>query len=111
MLNQRFVLENVDLVQQNCNDRGVIADVARFASLETSRRALQAEVEELSRQSNLVSKSIGKAKDEAEREELYEAVYESDVWKNDIAPKIPSMMDRSKIVVRRIEASSRSVIQ
>ena len=54
---------------------------------------------------------IRRFEDEAEREELYEAVYESDVWKNDIAPKIPSMMDRSKIVVRRIEASSRSVIQ
>ena len=68
MLNKRFVLENVNLVQQNCNDRGVVADVARFASLETNRRALQAEVEELSRQANLVSKSIGKAKDETERE-------------------------------------------
>ena len=54
---------------------------------------------------------VRRFEDEAEREELYEAVYESDVWKNDIAPKIPSMMDRSKIVVRRIEASSRSVIQ
>jgi seryl-tRNA synthetase len=68
MLNKRFVLENVELVQQNCNCRGVMADVARFASLETNRRALQAEVEELSRQANLVSKSIGKAKDETERE-------------------------------------------
>ena len=54
---------------------------------------------------------VRRFEDEAEREGLYEAVYESDVWKNDIAPKIPSMMDRSKIVVRRIEASSRSVIQ
>tara|TARA_B100001245_G_C22589262_1_gene292517 strand:+ start:196 stop:516 length:321 start_codon:yes stop_codon:yes gene_type:complete len=54
---------------------------------------------------------VRRFEDESEREELYEAVYESDVWKNDIAPKIPSMMDRSKIVVRRIEASSRSVIQ
>ena len=48
---------------------------------------------------------------ESERERLYEAVYESDTWKNEIGPKIPDMMDRSKIVVRRIEASSRSVIQ
>ena len=68
MLNKRFVLENVELVQQNCNHRGVTADVARFASLETDRRALQTEIEEVSRQANLVSKSIGKAKDETERE-------------------------------------------
>ncbi len=54
---------------------------------------------------------IRRFEDEAERERLYEAVYESDTWKNDIGPKIPDMMDRSKIVVRRIEASSRSAIQ
>ena len=48
---------------------------------------------------------------EEERVKLYEAVYESDEWKNDIGPRIPEMMDRSKIVVRRIEATSRSVMQ
>ena len=48
---------------------------------------------------------------EEEREKLYAAVYESDTWGNEIGPKIPDMMDRSKIVVRRLEASSRSVIQ
>ena len=45
------------------------------------------------------------------KEALYAAVYESDTWKNEIGPKIPEMMDRSKIVVRRIEASPKSVIQ
>ena len=48
---------------------------------------------------------------EEERENLYAAVYESDKWVNEIGPKIPEMMDRSKIVGRRLEASSRSVIQ
>ena len=43
-------------------------DVARFVELESQRRKLQAEVEELSRKANEVSKSIGQAKDEAERE-------------------------------------------
>lgn len=68
MLDRRFILENVELVQQNCELRGVKADVARFAQLETERRALQQQVEELSRQANEVSKSIGKAKDDVERE-------------------------------------------
>ena len=54
---------------------------------------------------------VRRFEDEAEREKLYEAVYESDVWQNDIGPKIPTMMDWSKVVVRKIEASSRSVIQ
>ena len=69
MLDKRFILENVDLVQSNTENRGVKVDVARFVELETERRTLQTEVEELSRQANLVSKSIGKAKDDEEREE------------------------------------------
>ena len=52
---------------------------------------------------------IRRFESEAERERLYKAVYESDTWKNDIAPKIPEMMDREKIVVRRIEATPKSV--
>ncbi|MAF53375.1 MAG: NIPSNAP family containing protein [Chloroflexi bacterium] len=54
---------------------------------------------------------IRRFESEEERERLYAAVYESDTWKNDIGPRIPAMMDRSKIVVRRIEATSRSVMQ
>ena len=48
---------------------------------------------------------------EESREQLYAAVYESDVWKNEIAPKIPGMMDREKIVVRRIQPTPKSVLQ
>ncbi|MGD9637236.1 MAG: serine--tRNA ligase, partial [Pirellulales bacterium] len=72
MLDRRFILENPELVQQNCDRRGVKADVVRFVQLETERRNLQAEVEELSRQANVVSKSIGQAKTDAEREERKE---------------------------------------
>lgn len=48
---------------------------------------------------------------EEQRERLYEAVYDSDHWKNNIAPRIPDMMQRDKIVVRRIEATPLSVVQ
>lgn len=48
---------------------------------------------------------------EEQRVQLYEAVYESDEWKNDIGPKVPTMMDRSKIVVRRIEPTPKSVLR
>ena len=54
---------------------------------------------------------IRRFESEEQRERLYEAVYESDTWKNDIAPKIPDMMDRSQIKVTRLEATPRSVIQ
>ena len=72
MLDKKYILENPDLVQSNCSKRGVKADVHRYVELENQCRALQQEIEELSRQANLVSKSIGKAKDEAEREQRKE---------------------------------------
>lgn len=68
MLDKRLILENVAQVQRNCDIRGAKADVARFAELELARRTLQQEVEELARQANVVSKSIGAAKTDAERE-------------------------------------------
>ena len=69
MLDKRFILENALLVQQNCDNRGVPADVARYVQLEIECRQLQQEIEDLSRQANVVSKSIGKAKDDTQREE------------------------------------------
>ncbi len=48
---------------------------------------------------------------EAERAALYEAVYESDTWTNDIGPKIPDMMDRSAIQVTRLNATPKSAAQ
>jgi seryl-tRNA synthetase len=68
MLDKRFILDNAVAVQKNCDERGVKADVARFVQLETQCRGLQQEIEELSRQANLVAKSIGQAKEPAERE-------------------------------------------
>ena len=54
---------------------------------------------------------IRRFESEAERERLYKAVYESDTWKNEIAPEIPEMIDREKMVVRRIEATPKSVVR
>jgi hypothetical protein len=48
---------------------------------------------------------------EAERERLYEAVYESDEWKISFAPRVGELMDRSGINVQRIVPTPRSVTQ
>jgi hypothetical protein len=48
---------------------------------------------------------------EEQREKLYEAVYQSDRWKNEIGPRIPEAMDRSAIQVTRIVATSKSPVQ
>ena len=68
MLDRKFILENADLVQQNCDRRGAKADVRRFVEVEIERKHKLAAVEDCNRQANEVSKSIGKAKDAAERE-------------------------------------------
>jgi hypothetical protein len=54
---------------------------------------------------------IRRFEDEADRERLYQEVYESDHWKNVIAPKIPDMLDRDKIKVSRIEPTSQSAMR
>jgi seryl-tRNA synthetase len=68
MLDRRFIVEQPELVKQNCVHRGSKADVDKFVALEADRKAKQTELDELNRQANDVSKSIGKAKDAAERE-------------------------------------------
>ena len=67
MLDRRFVADNVELVAANCRNRGSSADVSRFADLDRLRRQLQADIDRLNQQAGLVSKSIGKAADAAER--------------------------------------------
>ena len=46
-----------------------------------------------------------------ESEALYKAVYESDHWKKEIAPRIPDLLDREKMVVTRIVPTTRSAVQ
>lgn len=69
MLDRKYIVENAELVKQNCVNRGVGVDVGRFVELDQRRKAKQTEVEELNRQANEVSKTIGKAKDQTERDE------------------------------------------
>ena len=54
---------------------------------------------------------IRRFESEPERERLYEAVYGSDVWKNDIGPRIPEYLDREGTVVTRLVPTSRSPMQ
>jgi hypothetical protein len=48
---------------------------------------------------------------EAQRVALYKDVYESDTWKNQIAPRVPEYLDRSAIVVTRIVPTPKSTVQ
>jgi hypothetical protein len=54
---------------------------------------------------------IRRFESEQERKRLYDAVYQSDYWKNEISPRVPTMIDREQIKVTRLVATPHSVIQ
>ena len=47
---------------------------------------------------------------EEQRVALYQAVYESDHWQNDISPRIPAMLDRESIQVTRLNPTAASAL-
>jgi len=49
--------------------------------------------------------------DEEERRRLYADVYESDHWKEQIAPRIPELMKREAIQVTRLVPTPKSAIR
>ena len=54
---------------------------------------------------------IRRFESEEQRQALYARVYESDYWKNDISPQVGDMLDRERILVTRLVATPKSVIQ
>ncbi len=72
MLDRKFIVENAELVKQNCVNRGVNCEVDRLVELEKRRRELDQQTQELNRQANDFAKKIGQAKDASERETLKE---------------------------------------
>jgi seryl-tRNA synthetase len=69
MLDRKFVVANADAVKENCENRNVPHAVDQMLELESQRRDLLKLVEEFNRDANAVSKTIGQAKTDEEREE------------------------------------------
>ncbi|MFP6586377.1 MAG: serine--tRNA ligase [Pirellulaceae bacterium] len=69
MLDRKFIVENAADVAKNCELRGATANVPLLVELEAQRRQLLIEVESLNRQANEVSKTIGQASSDEEREQ------------------------------------------
>jgi seryl-tRNA synthetase len=72
VLDRRWVADHTDEVIENCRRRGLpeslLAEVGRFASLDADRRRLKGEIDGLNQQAGQVSRSIGKAASDEERE-------------------------------------------
>jgi hypothetical protein len=54
---------------------------------------------------------IRRFENEAQREALYKAVYDTEFWKTKIGPQIPDLLDRDKMVITRIVPTARSTMQ
>lgn len=54
---------------------------------------------------------IRRFENEAEKEALYEAVYKSDYWQNELSPLVGDLIDREGIIVTNLTATPRSFIQ
>lgn len=54
---------------------------------------------------------IRRFESEQERKKLYRKVYESETWKSQIKPRVDEMLDRETIIVTRLLATPKSVIQ
>lgn len=54
---------------------------------------------------------IRRFESEAEREQQYDAVYGSDYWKDDVSPRLSSMLDREAMVVTRLTPTEMSILQ
>ncbi|MCH2629274.1 MAG: NIPSNAP family protein [Nisaea sp.] len=54
---------------------------------------------------------IRRFENETEREQLYKDVYESEFWKNQVAPKVGELIDREAIQVQRVTPTRLSVLR
>lgn len=54
---------------------------------------------------------IRRFESEAQREDLYRLVYETDHWKSNLEPRVGELIDRENISVTRIVPTSKSIIR
>lgn len=72
MLDRKYLLENIDAVKENCDNRGVKCDVDKLVEMEAERKKLLAKTEELNRSANETSKQIKSAANNEERQAIIE---------------------------------------
>lgn len=69
MLDRKLILTHPEQIKKNCVERGTPCDVDRIVALELKRTEKLQAAQELNRQANEISQSVGKAKDDAERQQ------------------------------------------
>jgi seryl-tRNA synthetase len=72
VLDLRYIRENAAVVEENCRNRGVEADVGLVVELADRRSALIGELNDLRQRQNQMAKSIGRERDAGTRGRLIE---------------------------------------
>ncbi len=123
MFSAKWVRENLELVKTALANRGESVDLGRFTDLDSERRTLLSEAEELKRERNLVSTEIARLKLNGEKaqakvermrevskkvKELNQKIRQVDEKLNEALSWIPNM-PHSSVPVGADESSSRVV--
>jgi seryl-tRNA synthetase len=69
MLDRKLIVTNPEQIKKNCVERGTTCDIDRIVELEVKRTEKLQTAQELNRQANEISQSVGKAKDATERQQ------------------------------------------
>jgi seryl-tRNA synthetase len=70
MLDVAFIRDNLAKVKENCENRGIKADVDRVVALDDERKRLASETQKIQQRQNEVAKSIPTEKDAAKKQAL-----------------------------------------
>ncbi|MCP4885804.1 MAG: serine--tRNA ligase [Rubripirellula sp.] len=70
MLDRKFIIQNAEIVRDNCTRRGVTCEIDRIIELDAERLTKLQLAEDLNRQANETSQQIPKSKDDAARKAL-----------------------------------------
>ena len=54
---------------------------------------------------------IRRFENEKHKEDLYKDVYESDIWINEIGPKVSKLIDRNSIIVHNLYSTNLSIMK
>jgi seryl-tRNA synthetase len=93
MLDAKFIRENIDLVKQKLDDRGVKLDLEQFLELDKKRREMLQEIEKLRAERNQASDNIARMKKE----------------KKDVPPDVFSALKETSQRIKVLEDELKSV--
>lgn len=102
MLDIKFIRENEEAVQKNCENRGVKCDIGRLLVLDEMRKKTLLQIEELNALKNDINASIQEAKSDEERKEVIEKGREIKNKLEKAEPELAKINEEYKILLMQV---------